>query len=95
MAKWHPIQNARESPVGTWSMEGPLEKVYATITLVRRGDELGYRVVNENGGTVGYYRTLMAASSAAHTWFISTAGPHGIPAAGYAGKAWNSDQPRP
>lgn len=44
MANWHPIMNAREGPVGTWSMIGPLEKPYATM-LVRRGDELGVCLV--------------------------------------------------
>ena len=95
MATWHPIMNARESPVGTWSMIGPVDEVYATITLVRRGGELGYRVTNMDGENVGYYRTLLAATKAGHTWFTSTRGPHGIPAAGYAGAAWNSKEPRP
>jgi hypothetical protein len=88
MATWHPILNALESRVGTWTMIGPLEQPYAVITIVRRGDDLGYRATtferDDNPTTViGYYRTLMAASRGAHGWFTSTRGPSGRPAAGW------------
>jgi hypothetical protein len=92
MASWHPIMNARETAVGTWEMVGPLDKVYATVVIVRRGPELGYRVTNEDGEHVGYFRTLKAAASSAHTWFTSTRGPHGIPHAGYAGAEWRNEK---
>ena len=85
MATWHPIMNISEGPVGSWAMIGPLDKPYATITLVRRGDEIGYRVVNIDGITVGYFLTLKAAADAAHSWFTSTRGPTGIPWAGWGG----------
>ena len=85
MATWHPIMNIREGPVGTWSMIGPLNEPYATIVLVRRGAELGYRVTNVEGGLVGYFRTLMAASKAGHVWFTSTRGPTGMPFIGWGG----------
>jgi hypothetical protein len=92
MANWHPILNTRESTPGTWDLHGPVDEVYATITLVRRGDELGYRItVNPDDAppfVLGYHRTLMSACRAAHTWFTSTRGPHGIPHAGYAGAEW-------
>lgn len=89
MATWHPIMNIDEGPVGTWSMIGPLDEPYATITLVRRGDEIGYRVVNSDSGTVGYYRELKAAAKAAHSWFTSSRGPTGMPHA-----AWVGAEPR-
>ena len=78
--------NATESPVGTWTMIGPLDKPYATITLVRRGTELGYRAMTIDGASsnvIGYYRTLRAAATAAHGWFTSTRGPTGKPHAGW------------
>lgn len=84
--------NAREIAVGVWEIVGPLDKVYATVEIVRRGGELGYRVTNEEVGTVGYFRTLKAAASSAHTWFVSTRGPHGIPHAGYAGAEWGREK---
>jgi hypothetical protein len=77
--------NIREGPVGTWSMIGPLDKRYATIDFVRRGTELGYRVTNADDAVIGYYRTLMSAAKAAHSWFTSTRGPTGMPYVGWIG----------
>jgi hypothetical protein len=77
--------NIREGPVGTWAMVGPLDEPYALIALVRRGGELGYRVTNAHGSVIGYYRTLMAASKAAHSWFTSTRGPTGVPFVAWTG----------
>ena len=37
MATWHPIMNIREGPVGTWSLIGPLDEPYATISCVLQG----------------------------------------------------------
>ena len=80
--------NALERPVGTWTMIGPLDKPYAVVTTVRRSAEVGYKVVTVPDGddepiVVGYFRTLRAACKAAHSWFTSTRGPTGIPAAGW------------
>lgn len=83
---WSPILNAHESPPGTWRMLGPLGNPYATITFVRRGPELGYRVSLMDGSTHGYYTSLTAACKAAHTWFTSTRGPSGVPYIGWVGK---------
>jgi hypothetical protein len=78
--------NATESPVGTWTMIGLLDQAYATITLVRRGAELGYRATIVEGATsnvIGYYRSLRAAAKASHGWFTSTRGSTGKPHAGW------------
>jgi hypothetical protein len=77
--------NISEGPVGCWSMIGPLDEKYASVELVRRGGELGYRVTNAHGAVIGYYRTLMAAAKAAHSWFTSTRGPTGMPYVGWIG----------
>jgi hypothetical protein len=86
---WQPILNAVETSVGTWTMIGPLEQPYALIKTVRRGDELGYRVttITDDGDMprlLGYYRTLVASTKAAHQWFTSTRGPSGRPHAGWS-----------
>lgn len=83
MATWHPIMNIREGLVGTRLMIGPLDEPYATITLVRRGTELGHHVTNIDGATVGYFRTLMAAAKGGHSWFLPTRGPTGTPYVGW------------
>ena len=86
MADWHPIMNAAERQVGTWLMVGPLNRPYGTITIVRRGQECGYRataIEGQSAQIIGYYRTLRAAADAAHGRFVSTRGPHGKPAAGW------------
>jgi len=87
---WHPILNAIEGPVGTWSMIGPVGETYATITLVRRGDELGYRVIahpaRDERAVISYNGNLLAAARAGHSWFTSTRGPSGVPYIGWGGK---------
>jgi len=90
MATWHPIMNVREHPVGVWSMIGPLDEPYATIALVRRGGEVGYRVTNAEGGLVGYFHALMSTARAAHSWFTATRGPTGMPHVAWGG----AEQPR-
>jgi len=87
VADWHPILNAVESRVGTWTMVGPLDAPYAVVTTVRRGGELGYRVTTypdgEDAVVIGYFRTFRAGCKAAHSWFTSTRGPSGRPHAGW------------
>ena len=82
--KWHPIMAAREPEPGVWYMVDSKEKCYWIIRIIRKGDEVGYRVVTwapEPGDRqlIGYYRTLMGAASAAHTNLISQASPGSHP----------------
>ena len=56
--------------------------IYATITIVKRGPETGYRVDDVDGSLVGYYRTLKASSMAGHMRFLSHHGGRGAPNGG-------------
>jgi hypothetical protein len=78
---WHPILATREPSPGVWQMVDDLEHHYALIRLVRRGDELGYRVDRTDAagsvtGLVGFYTTLMTATYEAHMAFVRS---HGAP----------------
>jgi len=85
---WHPILAAVESEPGTWFMvdEGR-NRCYGVIRLLRIRGEAGYRAVtwaerSEDRELIGYYRSLRAASSAAHNRLLSTYGNPGPPNGG-------------
>jgi hypothetical protein len=78
--RWHPILAAQEVEPGHWVMIDTMDQPYGLIKFVRRGDEVGYRVdewpdtEGADGKLIGYYRTLRAATFAAHRVFISKHG---------------------
>ena len=74
---WHPIMSAVEIRPGMWRMMAQFGRCYATIKMVRRGDEVGYRVDGEDGQLLGYYTTLRGSARAAHTTYIAGHGPRG------------------
>jgi hypothetical protein len=79
---WHPIMQAREYEPGHWVMFDARDQPAALIRFVRRGDELGYRVVSwaqdsADRELIGYYRTLRAATMAAHQHIITAPVPRG------------------
>jgi hypothetical protein len=81
MATWHPLLAAHETSPGVWQMVDDLDHHYALIRLVRRGDELGYRVDRTDAdgvvtGVVGRYKTLRTSAWEAHMAFIRS---HGAP----------------
>lgn len=92
---WHPILAAQEYEPGQWVMLDTLERPYAMIDFIRRGEELGYRVttweqVSADREIIGYYRTLRAAASAGHRRYIATRGPHNRhPLEGHVGTITN------
>jgi hypothetical protein len=80
---WHPILAAVEVAPGEWIMTGDLGRRYAVIRLLEIGGERGYRAVTwaERGADrelIGYYRTLRAATGAAHRQWLSTMSPRGF-----------------
>jgi hypothetical protein len=80
LASWHPILSAHETQPGVWDLIGPMSVPYATVTLVRRGEELGYRATylpasGSGSELVGYYRTLLHASKRAHLAWVASCGP--------------------
>lgn len=42
--KWHPILACEEYQPGQWVMLDQYRRPYAMIDIIRRGDEVGYRV---------------------------------------------------
>ncbi|HOY80933.1 MAG TPA: hypothetical protein PK282_00775 [Rhodoglobus sp.] len=81
---WHPQLAAVEKPAGTWYMLAQYGRCYGVITLIRRGDELGYRldtwaIAPADRQPVGYYLTLRAAAEAAHARFLRGHGQPGAP----------------
>lgn len=80
MVQWHPILATREFEAGHWEMVGQWEQVYGVIRLLEANGERGYRAVtwaerSEDRELIGYYRTLRAATMAAHRHFIAQ---HGV-----------------
>jgi len=78
---WHPILAAEEYQVGHWVMLTQYSKPYAMIDLVRRGDEVGYKVTDwqqdsADRKTLGYFKTLRAAAAMGHAEFIRGHTPH-------------------
>ncbi|MBN9607586.1 MAG: hypothetical protein J0G30_13365 [Actinomycetales bacterium] len=75
---WHPLLAAVEVEPGVWEMHGQHVDRYGVVRLVRRGPEVGYRADLERGGrahTVGYFRTLRAATAAVHRAWIGGLAP--------------------
>lgn len=82
--KWHPILQAREYEPGKWVMHDTMNRPYALIDFVRRGDQLGYRVdawkqIPGERNTIGYFRSLHGAAARAHTAWVNRGVPHGSP----------------
>ncbi len=81
---WHPILAAAETAPGEWLMVPQHGDPYAIVRLITRGGEPGYRAVTwalDSGDRrlIGYYRTLRAATFAAHSgWIAGHARPGGV-----------------
>ena len=59
---WHPIMDATELHPGYWALSADsISATYATVRLVRRGTELGYRAENHAGEVLGYFVSLRSA----------------------------------
>lgn len=83
---WHPILSALEIQPGHWQMLDGLDQPHALIEFVKRGPEVGYKAVTWAPGAadrqlIGYYRTLRAATKAAHMRYVGTLGNQGPPIA--------------
>lgn len=84
---WHPILVAQEIQPGVWLMVDDIGEHYGVIRLVRRGDELGYRVDRTDAAgavteLLGYFRTLRTAAWESHMAFVRS---HGAPNRGSYG----------
>ena len=82
VTSWHPVIAAVEVEPGQWHMVTPTDQRYAVILLLEIRGERGYRVVtwaNDSAKRelVGYYRSLRAASFAAHERYLRTLGNPG------------------
>ena len=78
---WHPILACEEYLPGHWVMLDPYRRPYAMIDIIRRGDEVGYRVTDwaqesANRKVLGYFTNLRAAARHGHTLFIASKTPH-------------------
>ncbi|TQL46661.1 hypothetical protein FB562_2185 [Homoserinimonas aerilata] len=87
-SKWHPLLAAREVEPGLWYMIDSTEQCYGVIRIIRRGDEVGYRVTSwaqeaSERQLIGYYRTLKGSCEAAHRRFVAL---HGWPGAVNSGR---------
>lgn len=72
---WHPILAAREVEPGLWYMVAQYERCYGIIRMLVIGGESGYRAVTweadpEQRRLVGYFRSLRAATEAAHGFYV-------------------------
>jgi hypothetical protein len=81
-ADWHPVLAAVEDEPGTWRMVDPMGRCYGVVRLITLGDERGYRAVtwaerSADRRLIGYYRTLRAATAAAHGHFVRSHGVQG------------------
>jgi hypothetical protein len=79
--KWHPILACEEYQPGHWVMIDSLGKPYAFILILRRGDEVGYRVDSwaqeaHNRNLIGYYRKLKVAAEHGHQHFLAQHGQY-------------------
>lgn len=79
--KWHPILSLREYRTGQWALVVYGELTWALISLVRRGDELAYKVTSvaleESARELhGYRGNLRAAAELAQQTYLSTLSPH-------------------
>lgn len=77
---WHPIMAAREFEAGRWMMVDQVERPYGLIEIIRRGDEVGYRLTSaeklpSDRQVLGYFRTLRASAAAAHRHYIRSSSP--------------------
>lgn len=71
--EWHPVLCAVEVSVGEWHMYSPGGERYAIVRTLEVGGEQGYRAVTGEDAErrlIGYFRTLRAATRAAHRRWI-------------------------
>ncbi|WP_133246006.1 hypothetical protein [Amnibacterium flavum] len=82
---WHPILTAFEPKPGEWWLKTPNGDPYAILTILRRGEEVGYRAVSyaerlEDRRHLGYYRRLFAAAEDVHNRYVrATSAPKRTP----------------
>lgn len=93
--RWHPVLAAVEVEPGTWVMHAPDGRPYGVVRALEIGGERGYRAVTWHEDParrelVGYYRTLFAATRAAHSVYLRGHGP-----AGFAPDPWPAPRPPP
>ena len=75
--KWHPILACEEYQPGRWVMLDQYRHPYAMIDIIRRGDEVGYKVTTwaqESAARelIGYYLKLKTAAEYGHQRFLSS-----------------------
>ena len=75
--EWHPLLSAVETEPGVWRMVTPQGRPYAIVRSIEVGGERGYRAVtwaesSADRRLIGYYRTLRAATKAAHDVLIES-----------------------
>lgn len=83
---WHPILAAEEQTPGHWLMLDPDGRTYGAVTLVKRGDQVGYRADSPKRELLGYFTTLRTACMAVHKAFLRSHGAgefQGYPLAKY------------
>lgn len=82
---WHPILSAFEAKPGEWWLKTPSGDPYAIVTILRRGEEVGYRAVSyaeraEDRKHLGYYRRLFAAAEDVDDRYVrATSAPKRMP----------------
>lgn len=84
---WHPILSAREYQPCHWVLEDTFERAYALVDIVKRGDDIGYRVraLNETPrAVIGYYTNFRAACATVHMQWVTRGVPSGPASADWA-----------
>ncbi|GLI28179.1 hypothetical protein ARHIZOSPH14_24210 [Agromyces rhizosphaerae] len=76
-SRWHPILAASEPAAGHWVLIDSLGREYGRVTIVRRGDEVGYRAWFGEA-SVGSFTTLRRSCEAVHRAFLDAHGPGGF-----------------
>lgn len=89
---WHPILSAFEIQPGHWQMLDGFDQPHALTEIVKRGPDVGYKVViwaavGADRQLIGYHLALRAATKAAHTRYASSLGDPGPPMAGWGHEA--------
>lgn len=81
-ARWHPVFAAFEPKAGEWWLRDTYDQPYAIVCIIRRRDEVGYRAVtyaelSSDRELIGYFRRLIPAIEAAHSWWVASHAPKG------------------
>ena len=74
--EWHPLLACEEYQPGRWVMLDQYRQPYAMVDILRRGDEVGYRVTNwaqrsTDRKVLGYFTNLRAAAAKGHREFLA------------------------